>query len=297
MLRITSSANRRLSFIIIAGVAGALFASFSSEDFLSAPYPPLILVPEGEFVYGSSREEREIAKALDSNNAAKTNTKNFSAYDSEPARKIIYLDNFLIMSTPVTIEQYAAFIEDTDHPVPQLKNTGSNGHLSEHTSSGIVNYSWNNNISPQDRGNHPVVMVSWSDAVSYASWLSIKTGRNFRLPTSKEWEKAARGINGAYFPWGMSYDPNLLNSGDSGLNETTPVGQYPKGASSFGLLDAAGQVFEWTNTNSGKNKYIIKGGSWKSYGCGVCRPAAQRAENKETRNIITGFRLVDIGKH
>ena len=295
MFNISFFSNNRLNLLIIAGVAGALFASFSGEEFSSAPYPPLILVPEGKFIYGSSKAERENAEVLDRNFNSNEIINNLYKYDTEPDRTEIHLDSFLIMSTTVTISQYAAFIDDTKYKVPQMDDITSTMYQPENTSNDLDLYIWKNNTPPQDRDNHPVVLVSWTDAEKYAEWLSKKTGRNFRLPTAIEWEKAARGVNGANFPWGMIYDPKLLNSADLGPNDTTPVGQYPEGASPYGLLDTAGQVFEWTKTSLEKNIYIIKGGAWNNYGCGVCRPAAQQSMSKSDKNILTGFRLIDIG--
>jgi formylglycine-generating enzyme required for sulfatase activity len=83
-----------------------------------------------------------------------------------------------------------------------------------------------------------------------------------------------------------------LNSHDRGGFDTVPVGRYPRGASAFGLLDAAGQVFEWTATAHGRGHYTVKGGSWDDKGCGVCRPAARHGRPQNIRHILIGFRLV-----
>jgi formylglycine-generating enzyme required for sulfatase activity len=71
-----------------------------------------------------------------------------------------------------------------------------------------------------------------------------------------------------------------------------PVGRFPKGRSPFGLLDPAGQVFEWTSSEAKKGRYFVKGGSWDDKGCGVCRPAARHARPKALKHILIGFRLV-----
>jgi formylglycine-generating enzyme required for sulfatase activity len=70
------------------------------------------------------------------------------------------------------------------------------------------------------------------------------------------------------------------------------VGTFPLGASPFGLLDAAGQVFEWTGTAKGKTRYLVKGGSWDDKGCGICRPAARHSRPAAIKHILIGFRLV-----
>ena len=70
------------------------------------------------------------------------------------------------------------------------------------------------------------------------------------------------------------------------------VGTFSNGASPFGILDAAGQVFEWTSTGAGEGRAIVKGGSWDDSGCGVCRPAARHGRAVNLRHILIGFRLV-----
>ena len=96
------------------------------------------------------------------------------------------------------------------------------------------------------------------------------------------------------FPICNDWDPEGLNSHDTGPFDTLPVGGFAAGASPFGLLDAAGQVFEWTvtATASGQGRFIVKGGSWDDSGCGVCRPAARHGRPARLKHILIGFRLI-----
>ncbi|MHA1537048.1 MAG: formylglycine-generating enzyme family protein, partial [Alphaproteobacteria bacterium] len=151
---------------------------------------------------------------------------------------------------------------------------------------------WKDGRPPAGRLDHPVVMVSHGDARAYAAWLTRATRWRWRLPREGEWEKAARGADGRRFPWGNRYDAGLLNSHDTGPFDTRTVGRYPRGASPFGMLDAAGQVFEWTATLQRRGRYIVKGGSWDDKGCGICRPAARHARPQGIKHILIGFRLI-----
>ncbi len=135
-------------------------------------------------------------------------------YDEQPQHRL-YLPDYYIAKTPVTNAQYAA---------------------------------WKKTKVPKGKEDHPVVEVSWNNAVAYCNWLSEATGKVYRLPSEAEWEKAARGTDGHIYPWGNEWDARLCNSDEGDKGGTTPVGAYPDGASPYGVLDMAGNVFEWTRS-------------------------------------------------
>jgi len=112
------------------------------------------------------------------------------------------------------------------------------------------------------------------------------------LCVPQEWEKAMRGTDGRLYPWGNDYDPARLNNADQGPFATMPVGSFPPGASPYGVLDGAGQVYEWTATQHGENRRIVKGGSWDDHG-GICRPAAWHSRPEGLKHILIGFRLIE----
>lgn len=98
---------------------------------------------------------------------------------------------------------------------------------------------------PLGHETHPVVDVTWDEAVAFCQWLTRLTGRTFRLPTEAEWEKAARGLDGFVYPWGNEWNPQHLNSGGA-WGGTTAVGHYsPAGDSAYDLADMSGNVWEW----------------------------------------------------
>ena len=98
-----------------------------------------------------------------------------------------------------------------------------------------------------------MVYVSWYDAVAYCNWLAEVTGKPYNLPSEVEWEKGARGSDGHIWPWGDQWDAGRCNSIESGPDDSTPVGAYPTGASPYGLLDMAGNVWEWTRSLWGED--------------------------------------------
>jgi len=255
--------------------------------------PATLQVPAGAFVAGSDRAERDAAYRLDALAYGTPITREQGWYESERPRGPEMTRAFAITRTPITNRQYAAFVAATEHRAPEVDRATWEGYGLIHPWSRTRRYAWADGRPPPGREDHPVVLVSLADARAYAKWLSERTAKRWRLPTELEWEKAARGSDGRVFPWGDAFDALRLNSRDAGPFDTTPVGAYPAGASPYGLLDAAGQVYEWTSSAAADaGRAIVKGGSWDDRGCGVCRPAARHTRPVALRHILIGFRLV-----
>jgi iron(II)-dependent oxidoreductase len=99
-----------------------------------------------------------------------------------------------------------------------------------------------------------VVNVRWHDTLAYCAWLSQVTGKRVTLPSEAEWEKAARGDRDPReYPWGDEWNAARCNNSELGLSQTTPVGIFPEGASPYGCLDMAGNVWEWTRSLWGED--------------------------------------------
>ena len=143
----------------------------------------------------------------------------------EAPRHRVTLAAFAIARFPVTNAEYRQFLSETGHH-------------------GLPS-SWHFRRYPAERANHPVYTVSAENADAYAAWLAARTGRAFRLPSEAEWEFAAAGPGGREFPWGEHFDPALANTAECGLFDTSPVGAFVGGESSFGLCDMGGNVEEY----------------------------------------------------
>ena len=150
----------------------------------------------------------------------------------------VTLPEYRLGKYPVTNSQYAEFIKRK----PRQEAPKKAG--------------WFLHEPPANKLDHPVVGVSWHDALAYCAWLSGESERTYRLPTEAEWEKAAAWTDSekSRYPWGNDFDEAKSNTKESGLGDTTAVGTYsPHGDSPYGCADMAGNVQEWTSTLWGSN--------------------------------------------
>lgn len=278
-----------LTVMILLAAAVVLCMPLLAQEIAA---PETVHVPAGAFVTGSSESEREAAYQLDERAYGHSRTRKSGWYDREAKRRSINLPAFDIMKHLVTNADYARFVQATGHRAPDVDAGTWQGYGLVHPYKRTRRHAWKDGRIPKGRETHPVVLVSLADAEAYADWLSAVTGTQWRLPTAKQWEKAARGTDGRRFPWGDAYQPQYLNSHDKGPFDTVPVGSYPEGASPFGMQDPAGQVFEWTRTATSAERRLVKGGSWDDRGCGTCRPAARHGRPATLKHILIGFRLV-----
>ena len=138
----------------------------------------------------------------------------------------VQVQGFYIDKYEVTNRQFEVFANATGYRTDAEQKNEARTWLTEDTSG---------------KDSHPAVWMSWNDAQAYCKW----AGK--RLPTEAEWEKAARGDDARLWPWGNNWDNKRLNAGEGGRKTTTPVGNFANGASPYGVMDLAGNVWEWVN--------------------------------------------------
>ena len=248
-------------------------------------------IPEGSFTMGT--EEKDIPDLM----------KRFGGeegwYQRETPQHKTTVRMFYLSLYPVTVAQFKLFVEQSGYE-PEDKDCLK----------GLL--------------NHPVVYVTWRDAIAYCGWLTgelrgregipgpikkslSQDGWAVRLPTEAEWEKAARGDKEArIFPWGDDPDPDKANYNDTGIGATSAVGCFPKGESPYGMLDMSGNVWEWCATkwedryqNYGNNNDLeagdklrtVRGGAF-SYRRRFARVACRFRFDPDYWDGYLGFRVV-----
>lgn len=191
--------------------------------------PALVKVPAGPFLMGSSDVDK-------------------MAESDEKPQHLLELPDFWIGKTPVTNVQFGHFVEG-DGYINRAYWTQV-GWVWREQQEVLRPAFWDD--SRWSGADHPVVGISWFEAVAYCRWLSAQIGHTFKLPNEAEWEKAARGPAGFIWPWGNTWETGRCNTEQARVGKSTPVSRYAGGASLYGVLDLAGNVWEWCSTRYGK---------------------------------------------
>jgi formylglycine-generating enzyme required for sulfatase activity len=289
-----------------------------------------VMIPEGEFLMGSTRDDKQ-------------------AYEAEKEQFSLWLPQFWISRYPLTNAQFEPFIKSegyeeqtwwsvegwawrngedsdlTDIKDKMLRNTYQKALELRPIERRRQPYYWNS--TPWNGKNRPVVGVNWFEAQAYTNWLTeigkqqglfnqhCATEVRANLPSEAEWEKAIRGTTGYRYPWGNQWKEDACNIDETELATSSVAGMFPKGCSQqFKVSDGAGNVWEWTRTiwggtiatpefpypynpgdgredDFGWNSRVIRGGSWN-----LDQRAARCAEHltnlPDYDDYSLGFRMV-----
>jgi formylglycine-generating enzyme required for sulfatase activity len=257
--------------------------------------PALVVLPPGRFLMGSTPDEPE------------------HEANEGPIREVTIDRPLAVGRYEVTLAEYKAFV----HATGRLLEPG----CLTHEAGGPLYRDDRHYLDPgyPQTDRHPVVCVTWDDAVAYADWLSARTGHRYRLPSEAEWEYAARAGATTPFAWGATVTTDQANydgaytyqGGPIGSRRmaSLPVGAFP--ANAFGLHDMAGNVWEWTQDcrhgdyrgapsdgaawlgdQGGDCEFRIRrGGAWEGYAKSV-RSANRYWNRRDFRSSYDGFRIV-----
>lgn len=215
--------------------------------------------------------------------------------------RLVYVKEFEIAHVPVTVNQYAVFLDSGAMDQPRWwTQEGWAWRQGQRDGWGREDRSKPDRWEMQKRPHHPVVGVTWYEAQAYCAWLSYQKKQLVRLPSEEEWEYAARGDDGRPFPWGEEFDPALANTQESERYETVEAGSMPGDVSPFGVLDLAGNVQEWTASPyqplpdeafPAQTLFVARGGSFNDTAYG-CRTSYRRAYPPGYFYPFLGFRVV-----
>ena len=274
-----------------------------AREFYYEKIPEFVLIKGGTFLMGSP--DNEVDRREDEN------------------QHQVKVSDFYMSKYPITVAQFETFILESHYQTEADKGGGSyifSGRKWKMKSG--VNWRCDVNGNKQKDKLHPVIHVSWNDAVEYCQWLSKKKNVTVRLPTEAEWEYACRAGTLTPFHTGENLTTDQANyHGEypyknypkgKFIGNTTPVGSYPPNA--WGLCDMHGNVWEWcqdwwgedyyeeckkqgivenpTGPNSGSPR-VIRGGCWFS-NARYCRSAARADDSPGDRGGNVGFRLVFV---
>ena len=262
----------------------------------------LTLIPPGIFTMGAPPDEQ------------------WQSDDEGPQHQVTLTKAFYMGEHHVTVGQFRQFVQAAGYQTEAARGTGaliSHGMAYKWEANG----SWKNVGFPQ-ADDHPVLCVSWLDAVAFGAWLSKKEGKTYLLPTEAQWEYCCRAGTQTAYPWGNNpHDgKGWANCADLTLNDkspdrftfnwrdgfvyTSPVGSFR--ANGFGLYDMIGNALQWCDDwydaypaqvvtdphgTQGHPAHVLRGGSW-DHDPAYCRSGKRVSDEPSYRSEYIGFRLV-----
>ncbi len=222
-------------------------------------------VPTEDFVKPETPLEEALTMVLIPAGEFQMGSNDSEAHDDEKPVHTVYTDAFYIDKYEVTVGEYKAFIQATGYPAPN----------------------WNEIAEDSPTDQHPIIHVSWHDAMAYAKW----TGK--RLPTEAEWEKAARGgLIGQKYTWGNTVDPSKGNY-NRNAGGTTVVGSYPPNR--YGVYDMAGNAWEWCLDAYNSDFYASAPGENPVAG-GTVEDIVSNFAGVKTDRVLRGIAWTDTAK-
>jgi len=255
--------------------------------------PEAVEIPAGDFVMGADDGDE----------------------DERPPHRV-YVDAFHLAAHPVTNRDFARFVQATGRPAPAVYEMPVIVTVGGRDREGAFRqlastYAWTDAAPPDDRLDHPVVLVRYQDALEYCAWLAAETGKPVRLPTEAEWERAARGgLEGKRYPWGDDLDPSRANylpdPSLKAMHGSKPVRSHPP--NDFGLYDMCGNVWQWvsdwydpayyagspeknpTGPASGRFR-LVRGGGWLSAEPRLLTCSHRHKVPADTYSYSIGFRV------
>ena len=332
MQRLFTGLGLAACLVLSAGCAQPPLARAAPPVFENSLGMAFVLVPAGEFPMGSDESPEALAKAYPG-----LEKKRFlELSDEAPVHRVRITKAFYAGRFEVTVGQFRRFLKASGYqPESVADGTGGYGYNAaydaEISASGDAfegrdpRYSWQNPGFAQT-DDHPVVNITWNDAVAVAAWLSRTEGRHYRLPTEAEWEYACRAGSRTRYqngddplgqaqvantfdisaaPYWPRYKNQALPASD-GFAFTAPVGSFAPNA--FGLYDMHGNAWEWVSDWYGEDYYakspiddpkgpadakvhVRRGGSWHTWSI-YTRSAFRNWNTPETRYPLVGVRLV-----
>ncbi len=291
-----------------------------------------VLIPDGEFMMGSEESPDALARAYQGYERARF----LKIADEAPVHRVRISKPYYLGESEVTVGQFRRFLQASGYtPESEADGTGAYGYNPAYDPATTVRgdafegrnpaYSWRNTGFPQ-ADDHPVVNVTWNDAVAMAGWLSKTEGHVYRLPTEAEWEYAARaGTRTRYHtgddPQSLLKAANVFDAdaaqnwkkwasyalaGHDGYAFTSPVGAFAPNA--FGLYDMHGNAWEWTADWHDELYYasspvddpkgpatgvvrVRRGGSWHTWSF-YARSSFRNWNAPGTRYTLVGMRLL-----
>lgn len=212
--------------------------------------------------------------------------------DEDFGEMTVPVDNFVMSKFPVTNAQFAIFARAEDgYKNPRWWSFSKHAQRWFQLGKGVAESRFTGEQLPREN-------INWYEAMAFASWLGSLLRMKVTLPTLAQWQRAAKGDDDRYYPWGDDYNEDHCNTLETGLKTTTPVNRYHNGVSPYGVYDMAGNVWEWTaNTataqESRDHRRAVAGGSFVSP-CDRAHTSFRYYLDPRVRYSSIGIRLVGL---